>query len=61
MLGRLLFVWRLGLRDIMRRRAQSALLVLMVAATATALTLALGAAPPERPAFQLDASREQRP
>lgn len=52
MLGRVLFVWRLGLRDIKRRRAQSMLLVVMVAATATSLTLALALQHPSSQPFE---------
>ncbi|MEA2140579.1 MAG: putative transport system permease protein [Solirubrobacteraceae bacterium] len=51
MLGRLLFVWRLGLRDIKRRRAHSALLVVMIAATATTLALALALRHPSNQPF----------
>ncbi|HET9016367.1 MAG TPA: ABC transporter permease, partial [Thermomicrobiaceae bacterium] len=41
MRGRLLLVWRLARGDIRRRRAQSALLVVMIATTITTLTLGL--------------------
>lgn len=40
MTGRLALIWRLALGDIKRRRVQSALLVLMIAATTATLTLA---------------------
>ena len=40
-MGRLLLTWRLAIRDIKRRRVQSALLLLMIVTTTTTLTIGL--------------------
>ena len=40
-MGRLLLIWRLAARDLRRRPAQATLLVVVIAAAMTALTLGL--------------------
>ena len=40
-MGRVLLTWRLAIRDIQRRRVQSALLLVMIATTTTTLTIGL--------------------
>ena len=40
-MGRVLLTWRLAIRDIQRRRVQSALLLVMIVTTTTTLTIGL--------------------